>query len=103
MRLPATGAVAISTFSGSALGFSRLQCLVSCGGGLRAEVTNTGTFTIGKWPIALAIFIHFLPAALTPCQWSFPVLLDAAEQHCTRAVADIEHGLRLSRAFHLLS
>ena len=31
------------------------------------------------------------------------VLLEAAEQHCTRAVADIEYGLKLSRAFHLLS
>jgi len=31
------------------------------------------------------------------------VLLEAAKQHCERAVADIEYGLKLSRAFDLVS
>jgi hypothetical protein len=31
------------------------------------------------------------------------VLLDAAKQHCPEAVADIEYGLKLSRAFDLIS
>jgi hypothetical protein len=31
------------------------------------------------------------------------VLLEAAKQHCPRAVADIEYGLKLSRAFDLIS
>ena len=31
------------------------------------------------------------------------VLLDSAKQYCPRAVADIEYGLKLSRAFDLLS
>jgi hypothetical protein len=31
------------------------------------------------------------------------VLLEAAKQHCERAVADIEYGLKLSRAFDLIS
>ena len=31
------------------------------------------------------------------------VLLEAAKQHCARAIADIEYGLKLSRAFDLLS
>jgi hypothetical protein len=31
------------------------------------------------------------------------VLLEAARQHCARAVADIEYGMKLSRAFDLIS
>lgn len=31
------------------------------------------------------------------------VLLDAAKQHCPEAVADIEYGLKLSRAFDVIS
>jgi hypothetical protein len=31
------------------------------------------------------------------------VLLDAAKEHCAEAVADIEYGLKLSRAFDLIS
>jgi hypothetical protein len=31
------------------------------------------------------------------------VLLEAAKQHCTRAIADIEYGLKLSRSFNLIS
>jgi hypothetical protein len=31
------------------------------------------------------------------------VLLEAAKQHCPEAAADIEYGLKLSRAFDLIS
>ena len=31
------------------------------------------------------------------------MLLEAAKQHCKEAVADIEYGLKLSRAFDLIS
>ena len=31
------------------------------------------------------------------------VLLEAANRHCPQAVADIEYGLKLSRAFHRIS
>ena len=31
------------------------------------------------------------------------VLLEAAKEHCAEAVADIEYGLKLSRAFDLIS
>jgi hypothetical protein len=31
------------------------------------------------------------------------VLLEAAKQHCTRAIADIEYGLKLSRSFDVIS
>jgi hypothetical protein len=31
------------------------------------------------------------------------VLLEAAQEHCARAVADIEYGLKLSRAFDGIS
>ena len=31
------------------------------------------------------------------------VLLDAAKQHCPEAAADIEYGIKLSRAFDLIS
>jgi hypothetical protein len=31
------------------------------------------------------------------------MLLEAAKQHCQSAVADIEYGLKLSRAFDLIS
>ena len=31
------------------------------------------------------------------------MLLKAAKQHCARAVADIEYGLKLSQAFDLIS
>jgi hypothetical protein len=31
------------------------------------------------------------------------VLLEAAKEHCPQAVPDIEYGLKLSRAFHVIS